>query len=87
MIKLYEGNMRKNFLIFSLPLILTIFMTNTYQIVNTIMSGHLLGEQSISAIGATAPLISFISSICWGYGTGFSIYVAMLIGRDDYKRI
>ncbi len=87
MVKLYEGNMRKNFLLFSLPLVLTIFMTNTYQIVNTIMSGHLLGEQSISAIGATAPLISFISSICWGYGTGFSIYVAMLIGRDDYKRM
>lgn len=85
--KLYDGNMRKKFFLFSLPLILTIFLTNTYQIVNTMMSSHLIGEQSISAIGSTAPLISFISSICWGYGTGFSVYVAMLIGKGDYDKM
>lgn len=85
--KLYEGNIKRNFFSFALPLIITILFSQAYNIINTIMAGHLIGDDAISAIGSTAPLISFISSLCWGYGTGISIYVAVLFGREDYKRM
>lgn len=85
--RLYEGDIKKNFFLFSLPLVLTIVLSQAYNIINTIMSGYLIGDEAISAIGSTAPLISFISSICWGYGTGFSVYVAMLFGSGQYKKM
>ena len=85
--KIYEGNLRRNFFFFALPLVITILFSQAYNIINTIMAGYLIGDEAISAIGSTAPLISFISSLCWGYGTGISIYVAVLFGRGDYKRM
>jgi len=85
--KLYEGNLRKNFFIFGFPLVLTALFSQSFNIVNTFIAGSLIGDEAISATGSTAPLISFISSIFWGYGNGFSIYVAMLYGNGDYKKM
>ena len=85
--KLYEGNISRNFFVFAVPLIITSLLSQAYNIVNTIIAGYLLGDSSISAIGSTAPFISFISSLFWGYGTGVSIYVAMLFGQNAYKKM
>ena len=85
--KLYEGNIRRNFFSFAFPLILTALFSQAYNIINTIMAGKLIGDNAISAIGSTAPFVSLISSLFWGYGTGFSIYVAMLFGKGDYKKM
>lgn len=85
--KLYEGNIRRNFFIFAFPLILTALFSQAYSIINTIMAGKLIGDNAISAIGSTAPFVSMISSLFWGYATGFSIYVAILFGKGDSKKM
>ena len=85
--KLYEGSISKNFFLFALPLIITTLFSQAYNIVNTIIAGALLGDSSISAIGSTAPFISFISSLFWGYGTGVAIYVAVLFGQNNYDKM
>lgn len=85
--KLYEGNISKNFFLFALPLIITTLFSQAYNIINTIIAGALLGDSSISAIGSTAPFISFISSLFWGYGTGVAIYVAVLFGQNSYAKM
>ena len=85
--KLYEGNIRRNFFAFALPLILTAFLSQAHTIIDTIMAGMLIGDSAISATGSTAPFITLISSMCWGYGTGFSIYAAILFGRGDYEKM
>lgn len=86
--KLYEGNnIRRNFFRYAFPLVLTVLLSQMYNIINTIMAGKLIGDDAISAIGSTAPLITLISSIFWGYGSGFTIYVAMLFGKGDYKKM
>jgi len=85
--KLYEGNIRKNFFSFALPLIFTAFLSQAHNIIDTIMAGTLIGDSAISATGSTAPFITLISSMCWGYGTGFSIYAAILYGKGDYPKM
>jgi len=84
---LYDGNIRKNFFTFALPLVLTVLLSQAYNIINTIMASYLIGDRAISAIGSTSAFISLISSIIWGYGTGFSVYVATLFGRGDYPKM
>lgn len=85
--KLYEGNIKKNFFVFALPLILTVFFSQAHSIIDTIMAGRLIGDHAISATGSTAPFVTLISSICWGYGTGFSVYAAVLYGKGDYSKM
>ena len=85
--KLYEGNIRRNFFTFALPLILTAFLSQAHTIIDTIMAGMLIGDSAISATGSTSPFITLISSMCWGYGTGFSIYATILFGSGNYEKM
>ena len=85
--KLFEGNIKRNFFFYALPLVLTVIFSQAYSIINTIMAGNLIGDEAISAIGSTKPFIALIESVFWGYGTGFSIYVALLFGKNDYKKM
>lgn len=84
---LTKGNIYKTFFMFGLPLVLSGLLSQTYHIIDTSIAGKLLGDEGLAAIGATAPLVSFICSIFWGYGVGFSMYVARLFGKGDYKKI
>lgn len=85
--KLYEGNMRRKYLIYAIPLILTSLLTQSYNMVNSMMIGKFLGSQAFAATGSTGPIIELMDSFFWGYHTGVSIYVAMLFGRGDNKRM
>ena len=84
---LTKGNIYKTFFLFGLPLVLSGLLSQAYGIIDTAIAGQFLGERALAAIGATSPLISFISSIFWGYGVGFSIYVARLYSSKQYEKI
>lgn len=84
---LTEGNIRYNFFFFALPIVLASLLSQAYQIVDTVIAGRMIGEVSLSAIGATAPLITFVSSILLGYSNGFSIYIARLFGAGEYRHV
>lgn len=84
---LTKGNIYKTFFLFGLPLVLSGLLSQAYQTIDTAIAGKFLGEDGLAAIGATSPLISFISSIFWGYGAGFCIYIAKLYGAGEYQKI
>ena len=84
---LTQGNIYKTFLLFAIPLILSGFLSQAYSIIDTIIAGKALSEHGLAAIGATSALNTLLSSIFWGYGTGYSIYLARLFGAKDYKRL
>ncbi len=54
------------------------------------MASKLIGDVAVAAIGSTSPFITLISSIFWGYGTGFSIYIAVYVSgkwkSKEYKK-
>lgn len=84
---LTKGNIYKVFILFAIPMVLSGFLSQAYNIVDTVIAGKFLGNVGLAAIGSTAALISVISSGFWGYGSGFSIYIARLFGAKDYSRI
>lgn len=85
--RMYEGSMKKNFFLFALPLVLSALLSQGYHIIDTVMASRLIGDRAVAAIGSTAPLITLISSMIWGYGSGFAIYVAVLFGSGEYKKM
>ena len=85
--KLYEGNMRKNYLLFAIPLILSALLSQSYSFINSMLIGKFIGSDAFAATASTAQLVDFINSIFWGYLTGVGIYISVLFGRNDYKRM
>ena len=82
---LTKGNIYKTFIIFAIPLVLSGLLSQAYGVINTIIAGKFLGEDGIAAIGSTNALMEFISGLFWGFGAGFSIFVARLFGEKNYE--
>ena len=84
--KLYEGNVRKNYLLFAIPLILSALLSQSYSFVNS-MIGEFIGSEAFSATAVTAELVELLNSIFFGYLTGIGIYVSVLFGKGDYEKM
>lgn len=84
---LTEGNIYKTFLLFAIPLILAGFLSQAYSIIDTVIAGRILSTDGLAAIGSTSAFIQFFSSIFWGYGVGFSIYLARLFGANEFEKL
>lgn len=84
---LTSGNIYKNFILFAIPMVLSGMLTQAYATIDTVIAGKFIGDAALAAVGATSPLISFMSSMFWGFGVGFSVYVARLFGAGEYKKI
>lgn len=84
---LTSGNIYKNFIAFTLPLILTGILSQSFSIVNSIMVGKLLGDAELAYIGSTSSVIDVADAIIWGFGTGIAIYVGKLFGAKESSRM
>ncbi len=84
---LTSGNLYKNFILFAIPMVLAGMLSQGYSMVDTIIAGKYLGSDGLAAVGATAPLITLISSVFWGFGNGFGVYIAKLFGAKEFKKI
>lgn len=85
--KLYEGNMRKKYLLFAIPLILSALLSQSYNFVNSMMIGKFIGSEAFAATAVTAELIDLLNSIFFGYLTGIGIYVSVLFGKSKYEKM
>lgn len=84
---LTEGNIYKTFILFAIPLILSAILSQAYNTIDAIIAGKFLGADGLAATGATSSYIEFISFGFFGFVSGFSIYIAMLFGAQDYYRL
>lgn len=84
---LTKGNVYKNFLVFALPLVLSGVLSMSIEFIDKAVVGRFMGEKSLAAMSAVTPLLTFCSSVLWGYYTGCSIYVARLFGERNYQKI
>ncbi len=85
--RLYEGNMKKNYLLYAIPLILSAIMTQSYNLVNSMMIGKFIGSEAFAATAVTAQFIQAIEAVFWGYLTGIGIYVSVLFGKNEYQKM
>ncbi len=84
---LTSGNIYKTFFLFAIPLVLSALLSQTYNLLDTVIAGKFLGDSGIAAIGATSAFMDFFSGPFWGCSAGFSILVARLFGAKDFQRM
>ena len=84
---LTKGNVYKNFILFAIPLVLSGLLTQAFNVINGMLSGNFLGEAGLAATGSTSSFFQLYGSFYWGWGMGFSIYIAKLFGERNYSKL
>lgn len=84
---LTRGNPLKLILMFALPILLGNLFQQAYSLSDIVIIGQNLGNDSIAAVGATAPLVSLMINIINGLVTGFAIIVAKNFGAGEHDEM
>ena len=84
---LTQGNMYKNFFLFSIPIVLSSLLSSAFNIINTSIAGLFLGAEGLAATSAAIPFLHVIDAVFIGHGYGLSVYTANLFGAKDYEKL
>jgi putative MATE family efflux protein len=77
-----KGNVFRNLLSLSWPMIINRGLTTLRPIVDTIVVGR-LGPASLAGVGVGAMIVMFMQSMMWGLVVGLRAMVARLVGAGD----
>lgn len=86
-VNLTKGNVFKTLIVFAIPIILGNLFQQLYNIVDTIVVGHTLGDTALAAVGSVGTLYALFLYFITGLTSGFSIIVAKLFGSNDIPGI
>ena len=82
-IDLLKGGIFKTMLSLAVPFLISNIFQQLYNTVDIIIVGHYLGEVSLAAIGASAPIYNLLVGFALGIGSGMSIVSARIYGARD----
>lgn len=85
-IEMSEGNLLKNILLFSIPLMLTTLLQMLFNAADTIVVGKFSGATALAAVGATGSLIFFLVSFFNGIAAGTNVVVSKYIGAQNKEK-
>lgn len=80
-----ELNIAGQFSKYVIPSMLTMILTGFYGIVDGFFIGQVMGDDGLAAINIAWPLLSLISSVGIGIGTGGAIIMSIKKGSGDVK--
>jgi len=81
------GSIKKHILKFAIPMVIGLFLTMGYTIINTIWIGNLLGKEAMAAASISFPITFILISIAAGSTTAVSILISRNYGAKDFKMI
>lgn len=82
-----KGSPVRLLLQFALPLFLGNLLQQLYNLADTSIAGHLLGDTAIAQIGATAALYGLITNIAFGFNNGLALTVSRNFGAGAAKEV
>ena len=82
-----RGNPLRLILLFTLPVLLGELFQQLYTLSDTMIAGHVLGDNALAAIGASASLYSMILSFAIGIANGCGIVLGRMFGMGDIPRL
>lgn len=80
-----NGNIIQSLLIFAIPVFISNIFQQLYNTTDTIIVGHVLGENSLAAIGACSSVYDLLVGFALGVGNGMSIVIARIYGSKKYE--
>ncbi|MHB8137173.1 MAG: MATE family efflux transporter [Smithellaceae bacterium] len=78
-----EGNIARQVIDFTLPIMFGNVLMSVYGIINLIWVGRLLGHTAVAAVSASLPIIMLLPSFLIGLGMATNVLIAQAFGRKD----
>lgn len=72
---------------FALPLFFGNLLQQFYNLADTAIAGHMLGDAALAQIGAVTALYSLITNFAFGMNNGLALSVSRYFGAGDEKRM
>ena len=85
--ELTEGSLPKKILLFSLPLMFSNILQVLFNMSDIAVVGQFAGSGALGAVGSTTILVSLLTGILIGMGSGVNVIVARCIGTGHEKDI
>ena len=78
-----NGPIFSSLLIFSIPLLISNIFQQIYNVADTMIVGHFLGDTALAAIGACSAIYELLIGFALGIGSGLSVVTARCFGSGD----
>lgn len=78
-----EGNIWKQLILFSIPLLLGNLFQQLYNAVDSVIVGRFVSTQALAAVGSSFPLINLLISFFMGLSVGAGVVVSKYFGARD----
>lgn len=82
-----QGSLVKLIFTFSIPLILTTLMQNTFTIIDKAVLGQMADSTAVASVGVTGFITSLAINGFIGFATGAGIILARFVGQKDEQKI
>lgn len=82
-VNMTEGNVTGVLLTFAIPIFISNLFQQLYNVVDIAVIGHILGDDALAAVGATASVYSLVIGFVNGMSNGFCVVIARYFGADE----
>ena len=82
-----EGNIWKQLLFFSIPLVLGNIFQQLYNAVDSIIVGKFVGSQALAAVTSSSPVINMLISFFMGLSIGAGVVISRYFGAHDRQGV
>lgn len=81
-----EGVIWKQFLLFSVPLLIGNLFQQLYNTVDSVVVGNFIGSEALAAVGSSNSLINLIIGMFLGIATGAGVIISQYYGAGDEQK-
>ena len=82
-----QGNVLSNILTFAIPLFISNFFQQCYNIGDTMSASHGLGQAALAAIGLTGSITGLVIGFANGINSGYGILLSRAFGSKDEEQM
>ena len=82
-----EGNIWKQLMFFSIPLVLGYIFQQLYNAVDSIIVGNFVGSQALAAVTSSSPVINMLISFFMGLSIGAGVVICRYFGANDRQGV
>ena len=82
-----QGNIFRQLLLYSLPLLAGNFFQQCYNTVDSIVLGNFVGRAALAAVGTTMPIINTLIGLFLGLSTGIGVVISQFYGAGEEKKV
>lgn len=82
-----QGPIFQQMMLFALPILISNIFQQLYNMADTIIVGHFLGEKALAAVGSTTAIFDLIVGFALGVGNGMGVVIARYYGAKDFTMV